>query len=111
LSVGEHAEARTGNLLGGLDDGAAELLSPLQSRGYVLDGDEKEHLILGALPRADRRIGRAFGSGVDERVARESALGRDLPAEQLAEEASRRVGVRGPDLNVNDGMSHYISYG
>ena len=71
---------------------AAEPFGRGQRRGHVLDGDEEQHLVLGALPGADRDVGAALDAGVDEGVAREGALGGDLPAEQVGEElcGSRR---------------------
>jgi hypothetical protein len=50
LAVGEDSEAGAGDSLLRLDDAAAEAFGRGQRRGYVLDGDEEQHLVLGALP-------------------------------------------------------------
>jgi hypothetical protein len=106
LRVGEDTEAGAGDVLGGLNNGAAKLFSLGECGVDILDADEEEHFVLGALARADRNIGAAFGSCVDERVTRERTLGGDLPAEQVSKEGTRGVGVNGTDLGVNHGMGH-----
>ena len=53
--IGEHAEADSGHLLRRLHDAPAERLGPAKRGGDILDADEKQHLVTGALQRTDRR--------------------------------------------------------
>ncbi len=54
LCVGENAEAGARDVLRGLNDGAAELFRLGERRVNVLDADEEQHFVLGALAWTDR---------------------------------------------------------
>ena len=88
-------------MLSRLNDGAAQAFCLRERLGHVLDGDEEQHLVLGALPRADRDVGAVLGACVDEGVTGEGAFGGHLPAEQVGEELTRRIGVGGANLGVD----------
>jgi hypothetical protein len=96
--IGEHPEAHARYLLRGLGYLAPELLGPLQRCRDVLDRDEEEDLVLGALTRADRDRRAAIGAGVDEGVAGEGSRisatgsgGLSAPSLGPATTPSRRV--------------------
>src|SRR5580704_3656496 len=91
LDIREDAKARPGDRLNGLDNRAAELLGLLQCGGDVFDAHEEEHLVVFALTGTDRGVRRTFHAGVDERISRVRAFGRNRPAKQLAEETPGRV--------------------
>src|SRR5207248_6599804 len=70
LRVGEHAERHTGNVLRRLNGSTTKRLRLLERRFDVVDADEEQHRIRGALQRADRGRERALDARVDECVAR-----------------------------------------
>ena len=65
LGVREHPETRARNVLGRLGDAATELFCSCQRCLDVVDGDEEQNFVLGALARADGDEGAAVDSGVD----------------------------------------------
>lgn len=56
LRVSENAKARTRDVLSRLENRAAKLLGLRQRGGDIFNADEKEHLIVGTLTRADRSV-------------------------------------------------------
>src|SRR4029077_10028947 len=70
------------------------------------DRDEEEDLVLLGLAGTDGDVRPAFDARVDEGVAGERALRRDLPAEKVGEELAGGVGVLGTDLCVDYWMRH-----
>ena len=94
LRIGEHAEARAGNLLRRLNDRATEFLGARKCGRDVVNGDEEQHFVLGRLARADRDVGAAFGASVDERVAGAAA---ELSRAHLSLRGTRDVARHAPE--------------
>ena len=106
LSVREHAERRSGNLLRWLNNRASQFCGPLEGCSYIINRYEEENLVVWPLAWADSDIGATFGTCVDERIARESAFGRNLPVKEICVEVSCCVGIDRADLGMDYGMGH-----
>src|SRR5712691_8611486 len=109
LRVGDQREGHAGHVLGLLDDPAAEFSGPAHSAVDVIHRDEEGDEVGTALQRADRGVQRAGNTSVDEGVARDRALVRVGPPEQVTEELPGCVRVFRTDLSMHDWMRHLYS--
>ena len=100
LSIFEHAECRSRDFLGRLDDRASQFRGLLQRSRHIFDRHEKQHLVLGPLAWTDGDVGATLDSGVDERIAGESTLGCNLPAKEICVKLPCSIGICGTDLRA-----------
>ena len=92
LGVGEDPETSARDMLSRLNDGAAQAFCLRKRLGHVLDGDEEQHLVVGALPRANRDVGAVLGACVYEGLT----VGRRLRTPPSSRTGRRRTDASCP---------------
>ena len=84
-----------------------DLAGPVNPQDEVVRLEEISLAFVAALQRADPSGHGTLDTGVDVGIAGNPPVG-VCPAEELSVERPRHIGVRGPDLEVDHGVSHHL---